>query len=419
MQAPHASTAVDIADTKQRLQELKALHASGAITQDAFDAERAPLERHILDWALQDAAVVNSSSQSVPSPAATDEKPSLRLFAMLALAVLIIAAVGYSVTSGSLLRKGGSTAAEPQVTTPFAGGNGAVQPHNTNADQIGTMIDKLAARLKANPDDAAGWAMLARSYGVLGRSADAVDAYAKAEKLTGNDAGLLVDYADALAVKNGRSLTGEPMKLIERALKIDPRNVKGLAMAGTDAFERKDYRKTVKLWESMVEIGGGENMFVKQIQPKLEQARQLAGLPPKVEVAVGPAPTQAPAAGAVDATAANGGVSGVVTLSAKLSKDAGPEDTLFIFARPASGSRMPLAIVRKKVKDLPVQFLLNDSLSMSPSTKLSQAGMVVVGARISKSGQAIPAKGDLSGLSNPVSVGTAGLKIEINEIVAQ
>ena len=222
MQATHAFAAVDIADTKRRLQELNALHASGAMTQEVFDAERAPLERLILDWALKDAAVLNSNAQSGPSPAAMDEKPSLRLFAMLALAVLIIAAVGYSVTSGSLLRKSGSTVAEPQAGTPFSGGGGAVQPHNTNADQIGTMIDKLATRLKANPDDAAGWAMLARSYGVLGRSADAVDAYAKAEKLTGNDAGLLVDYADALAVKNDRSLSGEPMKLIERALKIDP-----------------------------------------------------------------------------------------------------------------------------------------------------------------------------------------------------
>jgi cytochrome c-type biogenesis protein CcmH len=408
MQVTHASTAVDIAHTKQRLQELSALHASGAITQEVFDAEKPPLERRILDWALKDA----EDEKSV-------EKSSLRLFAMLALAVLIVAAVGYALTSGPILRNGAGTVAQSQTGAPFAGGNGATQPHATGADQIGSMIDKLAARLKANPDDAAGWAMLARSYGVLGRNADAVDAYAKAEKLNGNDAGLLVDYADALAVKNDRSLSGEPMKLIERALKIDPGNVKGLAMAGTDAFERKDYRKAVKLWDSMVEIGGGENMFVKQIQPKLAEARQLSGLPPKVEVPVALVSTQAPSAGAAVASTANGGVSGVVTLSVKLSKDVGPEDALFIFARPASGSRMPLAIMRKKVKDLPVQFLLNDSVSMSPTVKLSQAGTVVVGARISKSGQAIPAKGDLSGLSNPVTVGTAGLKVEINEVVAQ
>lgn len=416
MQATHAPTTIAIADTRKRLQKLHALRASGAIAQDVFDAEKAQLEQQILDWALQADAAAVTGTQSDLAAAVPVENSSIRLFAMLALAVLILAAVGYSLTSGSLLRRTGSLPAQPQTGATLSADKGATQPHATNADQIGTMVDKLAGRLKANPDDAAGWAMLARSYGVLGRSTDAVDAYAKATKLTANDAGLLVDYADALAVKNDRTLAGEPMKLIERALKIDPRNVKGLAMAGTDAFDRKDYRKAVKFWESMAEMGGNENMFVQQIQPRLVEARQLAGLPPKAEVARAAAPPQAPAA---DAAPASGGVSGVVALSATLAKDAAPEDTLFIFARPASGSRMPLAILRKKVKDLPVSFVLDDSVSMSPAARLSQAGAVIVGARISKSGQAVPSKGDLSGLSNPVPVGTTGLKIEINEVVAQ
>jgi cytochrome c-type biogenesis protein CcmH len=418
MQAKPATDAADIVGTKQRLQELHALHASGTITQDAFDAEKALLERRILDWALQDSSDAKAVDP-VPLPdMAPAEKSTLQLFAMLAFAVLIVAAVGYSVTSGSLLRKGGTTVANMQTGAPVVDGTAATPPHATNADQIGSMIDKLAAKLKANPQDAAGWAMLARSYGVLGRSTEAVDAYANAEKLSPNDAGLLVDYADALAVKNDKKLVGEPMKLIERALKLDPVNVKGLAMAGTDAFERKDYRKAVKLWESMTEVSGGENMFAKQIQPRLVEARQLAGLPPRAE-APAPSATGVSQTKPVDAGATDIGVSGVVTLSAKLAKDVSPQDALFIFARPANGSRMPLVILRKQVKDLPIQFVLNDSLSMSLNAKLSQAGTVVVGARISKSGQAIPAKGDLSGLSNPVAVGASGLKIEINEVVAQ
>ena len=404
-----AAPAVDIADAKQRLQTLHVQHASGAIDQQAFDAEKARLEQQILDWALHE-------------PAASVDKSSLSLFAMLALAVLIVAAVGYYLTSRSLVRPadGMPASAIGSNSVPAGaadGGNaGAAQPHATSGDQIGNMVDKLAARLKDNPDDVAGWAMLARSYSVLGRTTDAVDAYAKAEKLAPNEAGLLVDYADAMAVKNNRTLAGEPMKLIARALAIDPRNVKGLAMAGTDAFDRKDYGKAVKQWESMVVIGGDDNMFVVQIQPRLAEARQLAGLPPKVQAASAPGAKPSQPGGSA---AAAGGVSGVVTLSAKLVKDASPEDTLFIFARPASGSRMPLAILRKKVKDLPIQFVLDDSQAMSPAAKLSQAGTIVVGARISKSGQAIPAKGDLAGLSKPVTVGASGLAIEINEVVAQ
>jgi cytochrome c-type biogenesis protein CcmH len=288
---------------------------------------------------------------------------------------------------------------------------------------MSAMMDKLAARLKDNPGDAAGWAMLARSYGVLGRSTEAVAAYAKALDLSKNDSGLMVDYADALAVKNNRVLAGEPMKLINRALKIDPRNVKALAMAGTDAFDRKDYRGATKLWEQVVEFGGADNLFAQQIQGALAEARKLAGLPASAAPASSSA--AAVALGAVAPASAatpslpNGSIQGTVTLAAALTREAKPEDTVFIFARAAEGSRMPLAILRKQVKDLPISFNLDDSMAMSPAANLSKAGRVTVGARISKSGNAIPEKGDLAGQSAPVTVGAKGLKIEIKDIVKQ
>jgi cytochrome c-type biogenesis protein CcmH len=100
-----------------------------------------------------------------------------------------------------------------------------------------------------------------------------------------------------------------------------------------------------------------------------------------------------------------------------MAKQAKPEDTVFVFARPAEGARMPLAILRKQVKDLPLQFTLDDSMAMSPANALSGASKVVVGARVSKSGNAMPQPGDLSGQSAPVSVGASGLQIEIREAV--
>jgi cytochrome c-type biogenesis protein CcmH len=106
-----------------------------------------------------------------------------------------------------------------------------------------------------------------------------------------------------------------------------------------------------------------------------------------------------------------------VTLSAALAKQAQPEDTVFVFARAATGSRMPLAILRKQVKDLPISFTLNDSMAMSPSNALSSVPQVIVGARISKSGNAMPQPGDLSGQTDPVKVGATGLKIEIKDAV--
>ena len=117
------------------------------------------------------------------------------------------------------------------------------------------------------------------------------------------------------------------------------------------------------------------------------------------------------------AAAGVNGVSGRVSLSAALAKQASPDDTVFVFARAAQGPRMPLAIVRKQVKDLPFDFTLDDSTAMSPQMKLSNFQQVVVGARISKSGNAMPQPGDLQGISSTVSLGATGLKIEIGEVV--
>ena len=159
-----------------------------------------------------------------------------------------------------------------------------------------------------------------------------------------------------------------------------------------------------------MQIGPADNFFVKQIIPGIVEARKLAGMPPSTVQA--PASVSAPAAAPGPST-----VSGTVTLAPALAKQASPDDTVFVFARPADGSRMPLAILRRQVKDLPLQFTLDDSMAMSPATALSSASKVVVGARISKSGNAIPQAGDMQALTGAVSVGSANLKIEIKDVV--
>lgn len=112
-------------------------------------------------------------------------------------------------------------------------------------------------------------------------------------------------------------------------------------------------------------------------------------------------------------------VSGTVSLAPALAGQAKADDTVFIFARPTEGSRMPLAMLRKQVRDLPVQFVLDDSSTMSATSKLSQAGRVIVAARISKGANAVPSKGDLAGQSAPVTVGSKGVLIEIREVVKE
>jgi cytochrome c-type biogenesis protein CcmH len=285
-----------------------------------------------------------------------------------------------------------------------------------NQAQVAAMVEQVAERMKQNPNDADGWAMLARSYSMMQRNDDALAAYQKAIALGKDDADLLVDYADTLAVKNQHSLQGEPMALITRALKLSPDHIKGLALAGADAFERKDFALAAKYWGRIEAVGPPGDALVQRVAASLQEARKLAGLPAQAAPAAAPPkPTALADAGA----AAPGGlsVSGTVSLSPALRAQVSPEDTVFIFAKEAPNGRMPLAAERKQVKDLPYQFTLDDSKSMSPQARLSGATQVVVSARISKSGNAIAQPGDLQGQSAPVALGAKDLRVDIRELV--
>lgn len=400
---------------RDQLLQLKARHEAGSLDAKTYAKRRAALERQIIErvTSAPDVAV------SLSGPASTLASPATRsgkgMWVGTAAVVLVVAAAGYQWT--------GTPAAIGQPPADFATSGQPVSgaasaPHAMDESQMAGLADRLAARLKAQPDDGEGWSMLGRTYMALGRQAEAFAAYEQAVKLRPNDASTIADYADALAVKNGRDLAGEPTKLIDRALKLEPDNLKALALAGTAAFNRKDYAQAVKHWDRAVKVGPPENSMVQQAASGAAEARQLGNLPPSAEAnAFNPFSAQGSAQGAAQSSTSTAGVSGTVTLAPALAAKASPDDTVFIFARPAEGSRMPLAIVRKQVKDLPATYRLDDSIAMSPASLLSTAGRVVVGARISKSGQAMPQPGDLEGLSAPVTVGASGVDIAITGTV--
>ena len=419
----------DIPTLKQQIFQLKELHEAGALSTPLYEENRAVLERQLLDCVLASSATPDVATAPAAGPMAAavpakkTERLSPGLLAMVGVAVLAIAGAGYwwmGSPSGAGVEPGGVAAAGAGQNGQAGGGAAS---HQTTAEQIEAMTAKLTARLKDQPDDAEGWAMLGRSYTVLGRHPEALPAYERAIALRADDAQLLADYADSLAVKNKRVLAGEPMKWVEKALKIDPRNVKALALAGTNAFDRKDYAGAVRYWEQVVQFGPTDSGYVQQVQASLAEARELGGLPPVAGKSAGamtapPTATAPPAPAAQQAVSlSNKQVSGTVSLASELAKQAGPEDTLFVFARGPDGKGMPLAILRKKVKDLPLQFTLDDSTAMSPAAKISGVSSVVVSARISKTGEAFPQAGDLSGQTGPVNLGTGSLKVEIRDIV--
>ena len=387
-----AGTAVDA--LRAQLEQLTALKQSGVLGGAAYDEAREALERRIVE-----AVVIAPPAASAPA--------GLPKTLLLGLGAFVCA-----VTVGGYAWLGTPQALDASAIAAVTAPGGSAPP--ITAAQVETMIEELAARLKDQPDDVDGWAMLGRAYAMLGRHEQAAPALKQALALRGDNAVLLADYADALAMANGRNLEGEPSKLIDKALGIDPNNLKALSLAGTIAFNRKDFAGAIRHWEKMVRLDPGSELS-RQIQGGIDEARRLSGTTTPVTAqaaAPGPAPTPGPAA------APGAAVSGTVTLDAKLAAKARPDDTLFVFARAAEGPRMPLAILRKQVKDLPLTFTLDDSMAMTPAARLSSAPRVVIGARISARGDATPQPGDLQGFTAPVAPGATGLKVRITEVVA-
>ncbi|MFN3565106.1 MAG: c-type cytochrome biogenesis protein CcmI [Burkholderiaceae bacterium] len=386
--------AANLGILKDQLAELEAERARGAVSAEQYAEARAELERRV----LEDVA-------APPEPAPAGAARSGRATAVvIALVVPIAAGLIY-------WQRGDFAAFDPALQQAMGEGS----PHDMAPAEVERIVGKLAERLKQEPDNAEGWLTLARTYYVMRRFSEAVQAYETLVKLVPDDPGVLADYADALAMARGRKISGEPMTLVKKALAIDPNQWKALAMAGTEAFDRKDYKTAVEYWERLRNAVPAESEIAKSIAGSIAEARELGGLK-QAPVAAAPQPA-APAAKPPAAASAAGSVAGSVDLAPALKAKARPDDVVFIFARAAEGPRMPLAIVKVQVKDLPVNFVLDDAMAMSPNFKLSSFPEVVVGARVSKTGGAMPASGDLEGLSKPVKVGARGIAVTIDRIV--
>jgi cytochrome c-type biogenesis protein CcmH len=350
--------AMNAAVYREQLRELDADLASGALAPADYERARQELERRVLeDFSRVEASRTPGGNRFV----------AYGVLAIPLIALLTYVAVG---NPGAIALQD-----EAQATQR----------------QIESMVERLAAKLKEHPEDVEGWKMLGRSYGALGRFPEAVEAYARAAARAPRDADVLVDLADALAMANGQRLAGDPEKLIERALQIDPKNLKALALAGSAAFNRGDFARAAARWERMLPLLPADSEDARVIRENVAQAKAKAGAMAKL--------------------------AGTVSLSPKLKGRAAPEDTVFIFARAAEGPRVPLAVLRKKVRDLPVSFSLDDGMAMAPGMNLSAFARVVVGARISKSGNAAPQPGDLQGESAAVANDAAGVKVVIDAVV--
>ncbi|CAD5370189.1 hypothetical protein RA210_U120050 [Rubrivivax sp. A210] len=258
----------DLQALRAQLEQLQARHAAGSLGDEAYGAARAALEAQIV------AAVTGTpaaAAAAVAAPAAAGMSRGLMLGAV-ALVVGVVAAGAWWQSR--------NPAPADEAAPAVAGGASGASPHAMGKDQMAAMTDRLAERLKNQPDDADGWAMLGRSYAATGRPAEAIEAYKRVLKLRPDDAAVMADYADALAIQNGRNLEGEPLQWIDRALKADPVNVKALALAGTVAFNRGNFALAAQHWERAIKSGPPDHPIVRQLGEGVAEARRRAAQQP-------------------------------------------------------------------------------------------------------------------------------------------
>jgi len=369
---------------REQLGELESECREGTLDPAQYEKECAEIERR----ALEDG--------KAPVAAPTDHRRTW--LAAVTAAAVCGAAIGLYALLGT------PAAFQPTAAAGHAGQNA----HAVSPQQIEAMVAKLAERLQANPADGEGWLMLARSYNALGRFPEASAAYGRAFSILPPDAQHLSDYADTLAMAQGRRLAGEPEKIIARALAADPRNIKALALSGSAAFERQDYARAIGEWRKVLEIVPADSTIAARIGNSIADAEQRAGgSAPSVATATQPAAAKAPGLG----------LAGIVALDSTLRSQVADGDTVFVFARAAEGPRMPVAIKRMTVRELPARFVLDDSMSMAGGPKLSEQKQVIVGARVSRSGNATPQSGDLEGQAGPVAPGSSEVRVTISRAV--
>jgi cytochrome c-type biogenesis protein CcmH len=226
---------------------------------------------------------------------------------------------------------------------------------------------------------------------------------------------LLASYADVLAMRAGGNPQGKPLELAERALTLDPAQPLALAIVANAAHRRRDFALAVPAWERLLAVLPQGSEDAQWVAQRLGEARaQLAGGP--VTAGAATPPVQG-AARAAPAAAEASAIRGRVTLAPALAAQALPTDTVFVYALLPEGSRMPLAVRRARVADLPLEFVLDDSLALSPQHKLSGAAQVRIEARVSRSGDATPAAGDLLGTGGVVRPGAAApIALQIDRV---
>jgi len=370
--------------------ELEVDLRNGLLTQEAYEQGKNELQSRL----IEEVKITELPAAKPP------RNPAKVLAIVMAVMLPLFCVLVYLVV-------GNTDALYPQEAI-VADANGVI-----HSDEELQKLEKKVKRLSKDPND---WWMLARTYTEQKRYSDASAAYDHLVKMVPNEPQLWANYADVYAMAHGQTLQNDEVtKMINKALELDPNNITALALSGSAAMERKDYAMAITRWQTLIDQLEPGSPDIEVYRGGLKQASLLLAAQPGgkeklAKLAAGKAPEKTAANSAV-------AITGNVSLSPALAGKVAPTDTVFILARAAQGPRMPLAVLRKQVKDLPVNFTLDDSMAMQPQLKLSGFQQVVVVARVSKSGTPMAQSGDLQGLTGTIKPGVKGLHVVIDTVM--
>ncbi len=352
---------------KEELDKLEADRATGAVDADSYEQAHAEMRQRLFQDTdeADDLAVLGSPKKTIIG---------ICLF-------VVLFSAGFYFYLGDASRIAEKNAEKPMTQ-----------------ESVEKMVAEFAAKMEKEPDNLKGWAMLARSYRILGHNAEAAKAYARAGSFVDSDPQLLADYADVLAANADGNFAGKPQELINKALALDPNNLLTLWLSGTAAFNTQNYKAAVQSWERLA----------KQLPPETDEARAIAGSIAEARSNGGLPPASAPVIN-------NQGVSGKIGITSELQAKVKVGDTLLVIARKP-GERMPVAVLKAAVAAFPMNFVLNDSLAMSSNALISQLPEVSVEVRISKTGMAMPESGDLISAPQTIKVGTTNARLMIDQV---
>lgn len=381
---------------REQLAELEREYAQGTLSAQSYQQSRDELTRRL----LEDVQTPRATSVAVPVTAPSRwVRTTLTSFVVL---IPVVTLLAYGVLG------------QPAGLDPAALAQS--EPHEAvDPKKMAEMVEKLERRLQEDPNQLQGWVMLGRVRRAMGQFEAAGQAYAKALALSSDD-DVAIERAEVLAQANQGNFEGEPWKIIQAVLRANPDQLSALLLAGSAAYSEARYEQALKHWQRARTLMPADAPDLPPLEDALAQVRGKLGLAASAAPATPSAPQaprQAAASAATASThAAASRITGVVQLAASLKAKVSPTDTVFIYATPADGTRMPLAIVRTTVSALPYAFTLDDSSAMTQAN-LSSVAQVTLRARISKTGEARAQPGDLGVVLTPVKTGAQGVQLTI------